>query len=351
MIRFRLTPDVLGRVRFAFSPLAEVGASLKLLADPPFMHLHDPWLRRVRGALSGPDLDLLLAVCPPGPGAPRFLFVSACTMTTTFEQQVADVADLPAGHLRDELLRVWGGAPLPPSARRLLGAGEDGSGLLADALTRYWAAAVEPWWERMRGVLEDDLAYRSTLTSQSGLYGLLNDLHPDVVIENDALTVHRAYPADRSLDGLVLTLVPSVFAWPGIFLDDDGESFALTYTARGAGRVWEEASPKDLSWAVAALLGRSRSAILSLLGVPMSTTQVARVLKQSPAAVNRHLSILRDSGMVVSWRSGRSILYRRTALAVSVLDGPRPVTGGADRRVTSPARRGPGWAVGVPRTG
>lgn len=347
MITIRLTPDVLGRVRFAFSPLAEVGASLKLLADPPSMHLHDPWLRRVRGALSEPDLDLLLAVCPPGPGAPSFLFARASTMSTTFEQQVTEVASLPADHVRDEVLRAWGGTRPPVSARRLLGA--DGPPLLADALTRYWTAAVEPWWERMRGVLEDDLAYRSALTSQSGLYRLLNDLHSDVVVEGDTLTINRPYATDRRLGGLVLTLVPSVFAWPGLFVDDDGESFAVTYTARGAGRVWEDVNPKDLSWAVAALLGRSRSAILTLLGVPMSTTQVARVLEQSPAAVNRHLSILRDSGMVVSWRSGRNILYRRTALAVSVLAGPRAAGPRGPARIAASVR--PAWGVDVPRTG
>jgi DNA-binding transcriptional ArsR family regulator len=32
-----------------------------------------------------------------------------------------------------------------------------------------------------------------------------------------------------------------------------------------------------------------------------------------------HLSILREGGMATSWRSGRSVMYRRTPLAETVL--------------------------------
>jgi DNA-binding transcriptional ArsR family regulator len=75
------------------------------------------------------------------------------------------------------------------------------------------------------------------------------------------------------------------------------------------------------------LLGRARAAILTMLSVPMSTTQLAHELEQSPGTVSQHLSILRGSGMVTSWRAGRSVLYRQTALGASV---------------TAAATRGPG---------
>ena len=50
----------------------------------------------------------------------------------------------------------------------------------------------------------------------------------------------------------------------------------------------------------------------------MSTTQIARNLGQSAGSVNQHLAVLRESGMVTSWRSGRSVLYRQTALGGSL---------------------------------
>ena len=51
----------------------------------------------------------------------------------------------------------------------------------------------------------------------------------------------------------------------------------------------------------------------------MSTTQVARSVGQSAGSVNQHLAVLRESGMVTSWRSGRSVLYRQTALGGSLV--------------------------------
>jgi DNA-binding transcriptional ArsR family regulator len=171
----------------------------------------------------------------------------------------------------------------------------------------------------MHGVFEDDIAYRCARATETGLFGVFSDLHADVSVEDDLLQVSWADTVAPTADACVLTLTPSVFAWPGILLSQDGERVQVTYTARGVGRVWEDLGPRRLPRAVAALLGRSRSAILLLLAVPMSTTQVARTLDQSPAAVNRHLSILRNNGLVTSWRSGRNILYRRTALASSVL--------------------------------
>ena len=70
---------------------------------------------------------------------------------------------------------------------------------------------------------------------------------------------------------------------------------------------------------LAALLGRSRATILTLVHIPMSTTQIARSVGQSAGSVNQHLTVLRESGMVTSWRSGRSVLYRQTALGGSLV--------------------------------
>jgi DNA-binding transcriptional ArsR family regulator len=41
---------------------------------------------------------------------------------------------------------------------------------------------------------------------------------------------------------------------------------------------------------------------------------------QSPPSISQHLSVLRRSGLVTSWRSGRSVLYRRTTLASSIVE-------------------------------
>jgi DNA-binding transcriptional ArsR family regulator len=67
------------------------------------------------------------------------------------------------------------------------------------------------------------------------------------------------------------------------------------------------------------LIGRTRAAILRRLDVPLTTTQVARDLHQSPSTVSEHLTVLRGNGLLISWRAGRGVLYRRTPLASSLL--------------------------------
>jgi len=67
------------------------------------------------------------------------------------------------------------------------------------------------------------------------------------------------------------------------------------------------------------LIGRTRAAILRRLDVPMTTTQVARDLQQSPSTVSEHLTVLRGNGLLISWRAGRGVLYRRTPLASSLM--------------------------------
>lgn len=52
----------------------------------------------------------------------------------------------------------------------------------------------------------------------------------------------------------------------------------------------------------------------------MSTTELVRDLRQSSATVSRHLTVLRDSGLASSWRTGRVVLYQQTPLAASLIE-------------------------------
>jgi len=121
------------------------------------------------------------------------------------------------------------------------------------------------------------------------------------------------------VNGAGVLLVPCVFIWPKLTVfDTEPYQPAITYAARGVGDVWS--TPLDTTEApVAELIGRGRAALLAVLDLPQSTTQLADRLGVAPSTVSEHLSILRRSRLVRSHRSGRTVLYERTPLASRLL--------------------------------
>lgn len=320
MIRLQLSTSAVGETCFGFSPLAEVAASLRLLGAPQPGHVHAPWLRTVRPALADVDLELLHAIAPPGRWATRFLFPQTSSTLVTIEDQLNDLGRVPVDRIACDLELAWSDRDMPRRLRSLLDSGAGAPERIAEELWSYWDVALAPYWSRMCGVLEDDVAFRASLATDSGLYALFSDLHGEISVEGDELQIAKPWHDDRAFSGAVLRLVPSVFVWPGLILShEEPSTFGLVYAARGAARVWESlptAEPTENP--LHSLMGRTRARILEMVSVPMSTTEVARALGQSAGTVNRHLSVLRDSGMVVSWRSGRSVLYRQSALGTSL---------------------------------
>jgi len=317
----------LGRTRFAYSPLAEVAESLYMLASGSVNPLHRRWFDSVRPGLDRVDLPLLTAVVPARALIADFLLGGAVDPTTTIEQQLRLVADLPPDYLAAEIEAVWQDEPVPARARDLVARGAAGPRRLAEALHRYWTVALEPHWPAMRAVLDDDVAYRATELTKGGVGAMLADLAPEVSLRGEVLRIDRKRSdQEEDLSGIGLLLVPSVFVWPNVvFAMGPAGPPTLTYPARGVGNLWgrsgEEARGEN---ALGALLGRSRAEIVVALGLPQSTTELALALGQSPSSVSQHLSVLRRCGLVTSWRSGRSVLYRRSDLATSIVEASAP---------------------------
>jgi DNA-binding transcriptional ArsR family regulator len=96
---------------------------------------------------------------------------------------------------------------------------------------------------------------------------------------------------------------------------------AIVYAPRGLGTLWE---PGDgpRSTALDALLGARRARILSALGAPASTTELAARLGASAAGVSEHLAVLRRAGLVTSARAGRAVRYVRTEAGDALLRAP-----------------------------
>jgi DNA-binding transcriptional ArsR family regulator len=321
VIRLRLSPGDLERLRFAYSPLAEVAESLYVLHSGQIPALHQLWYQRIRKELNQVDLAVLRAIVPaPRPHVASFLLAGAREPSTSIDEQLAGVAACPADRLRADLEVVWRGE-LPAETKRILQHG--GAQRIADALGQYWRVAIRPYWPQIRAVLDADVAYRASRLARGGIEALLADLHPELELAEHAIHVRSTQPQgpDHHLGGAGLLLVPCVFAWPHVMADLGGPNTpSITFAPRGIGNLWPAADvSRTGAESLGALLGRSRAAILLSLALPRSTSDLAADLQQSMPAVSAHLAVLRRSGLVTSWRAGRRVLYRRTPLATSVI--------------------------------
>jgi DNA-binding transcriptional ArsR family regulator len=321
VIELVLAARDLARVRFARSPLEEVTFSLGVLAGRKGAMLHEPWLRAAKARLVGVDLSLLEALTARGNYYPGFLVPPPTGTDATFEDEVDRVRATDPAEVRRELDLCWPDGDLPARLIPLHDNPERYLGELAAAITRYWEAAIEPVWPRIRALHDADLAYRSAALTAGGLDRLFAELHPQVEYADDRLRLHlSAHSASFAAAGAGVLLIPSVFVWPRIAVfDTDDYQPAIAYPARGVGTIWSSAPRPSTVTPLAGLVGRSRAALLVLLELPRSTTQLAKTLGVTAATVSEHLAVLKRSNLVSARRTGRTVLYERTDLGSRLL--------------------------------
>lgn len=321
MIIFRFTTDDLLRTRFAISPLLEATISLSTLRDPGNRgSIHLPWIRAVRPAVEKLDLSELEMVTVGGSYVPDFLSPPPDTPLPDVEAELERVRRTPPEQVRTELGWRFGSRPTA-AQQKLLSDPRAAARRLAETLTEYWAAALEPHWERIQTCLESDIRHRAAALTARGAIGVFEALHPQVTWDEDALMLDRDLDAEVKLKRRGLQLVPSVFIWPKASgMIDPPWQPALIYPPRGIGLLWEpsEADPTALY----AVLGKGRARVLGALDGEASTTELARRLSASPGGVSEHLSSLRRAGLVRPRREGREVLYSRTAAGDALMRAP-----------------------------
>ena len=335
----RFQPADLLQCRFAISPLGEVADALRFLAragrhtTPGADGYHLPWQRRVRPLLADLGIGPLLALMGisgyqpdflnPVPDSP-FAEISTeidrvrATRPDRVAAEMAKTLDRPAGpghghsaHGRPEAARTVADYPWladdPTRARDTL----------ADMLEVAWTALVEPWWPRLREVLDADITYRARRMANAGIAATIGELSPYISLSPDGLLRFDppGEPVEQDLSGRELVLVPSVFAWPGAGMGWDPPS--VIYPARGIFGLWEPGahSAGDL----ARLIGKTRAELLTALADPASTTGLAARTGVPVSSVSDHLAVLRAAGLVATTRTGRYLTHQRTILGATLV--------------------------------
>lgn len=322
-VLLRFSTDALLSCRFAISPLHETMNAVRLLARPTAAGFHAPWLRAIAPAVEGLDLTPLALLTPPRSYGPDFLSPPPSGPTTGFADQLAVVRATAPGQVRAEIERSLTGrygAQAPEAAEPLRRNATTARDLCADLLAECWTCLVEPWWPRIRAVLEADIAYRARVLADAGLAVVLTDLHPQVQWKRNTLRVDLAAVAEREVAGNGLVLMPGVFGGPGLGVAYDPPwPPTLDYAARGIASLWSpQARPAQ---PLVRLIGTQRALLLAALTEPASTTGLAARCGRPTSSVSEHLAVLRQAGLVTTRRTGRYLQHSRTPLGTTLANG------------------------------
>ncbi|WP_308129990.1 DUF5937 family protein [Kitasatospora aureofaciens] len=316
VLTWEFSAQDLARTRFARSPLSEVVTSVEVLKDPGRQAAHLPWVRQARQRLAGVRWELLSALIRlPTVYVADFLTPVPPGPDETIERQTAALAAADPAAVRRDLARI--DSELHPLVAELARDPEPGLARLAAEVRAYWDAAIAPHWPRMQRLTEGEILRRARQMSAGGPAALFADLHPLVSWERDTLRIgHSRIDVHRRLDGARgLVLVPTVFAWPGVFSQQNPPwQPGLVYPPRGVATLWE-ATGTPVPEGLARVLGRTRALLLAELDSPASTTELAARTGLSAPNVSHHLSALHDAGLLARHRTGRTVLYLRTEAA------------------------------------
>jgi DNA-binding transcriptional ArsR family regulator len=338
VIRFEIGVADLAGSRFACSPLDETVMAIRLLAEPGKSAVNAPWVRWAQAELAGrpQPLGRVWPLLINGlPYYPEFLIPAPAVRCPAFDTELDRLRTTPAEAVRASLGRVFGGVTWPASAVELAARPAPALAEIAAELAGFHDRLIAPHWQRMRAVLDADVAYRGGLLAAGGARALLHDLHSDLHWDEGVLTITEPDPRFHEvvLEPGGVVFMPSVFGWPDVSVrKQTSTQTTLHYPARGAATVWyadggaagaEGAGPDPGAAATAELLGAVRARLLSALRSPATTTALARGFGVTPGAVSQHLSVLYRAGLADRSRAGRTVLYQATDLGLALLDPPR----------------------------
>lgn len=346
MLTLHVDADRLVRSRFALSRLTEVTNALEVLAHPERAPYARSWVTHARRNLDPGAVRVLFELVNAAAGyIPDFLSPLPGRYEPTLEEELAAVEATTAEDVHRQLRMAYRIGPPPPDLLERSPTGRDprpplpaavaevlarrGEAALltrvVDQLARFWRHTQADLWPTLHRVLDEDVRHRATVATRTGLADIIRTLDPRLAWDGNRLTLDS--PSELSLDAAQgLILAPSAFLpRPAVYLGAPG-LVMVGYPARGRGQVWSLPSAGGEETGV---LGARRAALLTDLGTPLTTTELAVRHGISPATVSYHLGRLRRAGLVVSRRDRHEVRYERTRSAADLL---RALRAGDDRR-------------------
>jgi hypothetical protein len=308
---WHISADLLARSRFVVSPRTEASAALSHLLRPS-----DPATRAFSIA-HRESFEAMLDAHPrrraivdfswrPGWVA-DWLGLPPVSPGQTFAEELEAVTALGDKRIRADLRETYPGRPLPSVLTR------PGVATEAAAILQWvWDHTLATDWARRERVLRADIVSRTTRLATHGWAGVLRDLGRDREWLGDGLLRINRYdlPSRNLEEASELFFVPAhgTATWVGW---DIPERYAIYYPVSGALADIDGGASGD---GLSGLVGGPRARLLVALETPSSTSGLVATLGMPLGSVGDHLAVLLRSGCVLRRRSGRQVLYWRTAL-------------------------------------
>ncbi|WP_225798934.1 helix-turn-helix domain-containing protein [Streptomyces sp. NK15101] len=321
MIRIELDETSLGATRIAISPLRDTFCAMHLAL--PHRHPSWPyqeWVGRAREVWREDDrLRPLWQLFGVGRRETSDFLLPRPFGTVHVHEELAALRATDPGFVREQAAVCYPGMEDAPFLQPYLRDPEAACAALADAYAAFWEGAIEPYWPTMRRLVEDEVLVRARTFATEGVDALFAGLEARGRWQPPVLELTKYIDAEYAPGERRLVLVPLVFAEGcRLYSTDDPEVFALSFQARGAAALREQAEPVAED-RLGLLLGRGRAAVLRELGGPLTTAGLADRLGLAPSTVSEHLSVLAEAGVVTRHRVGRSVYYQLTDTGRSLL--------------------------------
>ncbi|TDD80748.1 transcriptional regulator [Actinomadura darangshiensis] len=328
MLHIHFTAEDLGRTRLATGPepMWEMLLSLHKLTDNEGRVVFDGWRRRVRTVdrtglpMSARWLPLL---APPVGYSPDFLTPArqAGDLGTGLDLVLAT----PRRRLRHDLTTLAAQQPLRGPVAELADGSKGALHQLGRALRDYHAHALAPFWDRIRTDVHADLTTRGKTFLHSGIEAVLTGLHPGARWNPPVLELPYSRDHHIHLDGRGVRLLPSFFCWGRPFTFHDPVLPPVIAYPIEHDLAWTAPrSPRDPGRPLAALLGRTRTAVLTTVaaGGGCTTTELARRTGISLASASQHTGVLRDAGLITTVRRGGHVVHSLRPAGAALIHAP-----------------------------
>jgi DNA-binding transcriptional ArsR family regulator len=342
-VRFVLPAKAADAVGLTYSPLTELGLSLRVLGFPHRHPLQHAWLRRARRI--EPELRRRVrafrfafrcgmpdALLPSGAGPPpsfadeldRLRALDPEVLASELEEMLrmdkrlrpANGTRLAGWRLAETVIARYGSdeQDQAPAIRLLAADRQQAVRQFLSLLQDYWSVSFAEEWERVEPLLARANAELAPKL-RDDLYGTVTRLQHRIRADAAARSIELDVRADRTLAASVdrkLVLLPSTFLRPQLMARfDPPECPGLIYPAPAAvGVAANDLADVELIKLTKALADPTRLRALRLLTREARTTQdLAPLLGITESGLSKHLRVLAEAGLVRSRRRSYYVIY------------------------------------------